>query len=92
VALAVLEARPGDAAAGARLAAFAGDDRGDIERRKAAWLAAAYAAELDCSADPARARGALDRLLARLRQALPEGGALPREVRALRDGCGGGGA
>ncbi|HTL14817.1 MAG TPA: serine/threonine-protein kinase [Thermomonas sp.] len=90
VALAQLQARGGDAAARARLAAFAGDDRGDIERRKAAWLAAAYAAELDCSADPARARGALDRLLARLRQALPEGGALPREVRALRDGCGGG--
>jgi serine/threonine-protein kinase len=60
----------------------------NLEQRKAAWLARAYAAQLQCLREPAAARAAFDAALADMQQALPEGGALPREVQRLRDACG----
>ena len=87
ISLARLEARLGDASARTRLATL-GDYRGtDIEQRKAAWLARAYAAESDCRNDPPRARGQLDAVLAQMQLALPEGGAVPREVQSIRKAC-----
>lgn len=88
IALARLQAGAGDAAALRRLIGY-GQVRGtNLEQRKAAWLARAYAAQLQCTGDPTVARAALDAALADMQQALPEGGALPREVQRLRDACG----
>ncbi|HEY1070659.1 MAG TPA: serine/threonine-protein kinase [Thermomonas sp.] len=83
-----LLAADGDAAAALRLAAY-GQPAGDnLEQRKAAWLARAYAADLQCRTGGGQGRAALDGVLAELRVALPEGGAIPREVERLRNTCG----
>ncbi|QIL19527.1 serine/threonine-protein kinase [Thermomonas sp. HDW16] len=88
IALARLQAGQGDAAAVQRLRGWARHDSGDIEQRKAGWLARAYAAEIDCASRPAQARGELDAVLAQIQLALPEGGALPREIAEIRANCG----
>ncbi|MGQ4582012.1 protein kinase domain-containing protein [Lysobacter sp. F60174L2] len=77
------------AAALAQLDALAGLSDGDIELRKVAWLARAYAAQLRCHG-PQRPQALqqLQQLDTRLRQARPEGGALSRDVAAIRTGCG----
>lgn len=62
----------------------------DIEQRKAAWLARAYAAEAVCRSQPAQARAQLAGILAQMQLALPEGGAVPREVQGIRKACPGG--
>ncbi|MCR6495208.1 hypothetical protein LJB71_02415 [Thermomonas sp. S9] len=59
-----------------------------LEQRKAAWTARAYAAALECAQQPRQARLALDATLTDMQLALPEGGALPREVQQLRAQCG----
>ena len=82
-----LQAQDGDANAVAQLLAQSQQSAGDIEQHKAAWLAGAYAAEAQCHGDPEAARVQLETLLAQMQQALPEGGAVPREVRRIRDGC-----
>ena len=87
ISLARLQARHGDAAAQARLVALGDSRNGDLEQRKAAWLARAYAADLQCRERPDAARRALDGVLADMRPLLPEGGAIAREVQRLRDDC-----
>ena len=82
-----LQAQDGDANAVAQLLAQSQQSAGDIEQHKAAWLAGAYAAEAQCHGDPEAARVQLETLLAQMQQALPEGGAVPREVRRIRDAC-----
>ena len=71
-------------ASSSRLAQAHGDS---LEQRKTAWLARAYASEADCRNDPPRARGQLDAVLAQMQLALPEGGAVPREVQSIRKAC-----
>ena len=88
VSLARFEAAQGDAAARRQLLGYAQSAEGDIEMRKAAWLARAYAAELECARQPQQARHALDAVLTQMQLALPEGGAIPREVAQLRAACG----
>jgi serine/threonine protein kinase len=85
--LARFEAAGGDASALNRLLVLAGQRETDIELRKATWLARAYAAEARCASDGATMRSELDNLDAEMRRASPEGGAVPREVGAIRDAC-----
>ena len=59
-----------------------------IEQRKAAWLARAYAAEVECKSGSATARASLDTVLTEMQLVLPEGGAIPREIAAIRSKCG----
>ena len=88
VSLAHFEAALGDATARQQLLRYARPGDGDVETRKAAWLAGAYAAGLDCTTQPQQARLALDALLAQMQLALREGGAIPREVAQIRAACG----
>ena len=88
ISLARLQAQQGDQPALARLVGLGDHPGGDLEQRKAAWLARAYAADLQCAERPRGARLALDAVLADMRPLLPEGGAIPREVQRLRGGCG----
>ena len=88
ISLARFEAARGHAEALQRLRGWANPDQRDIEQRKAGWLARAYAAERDCAARPAQAGGELDAVLAQVQLLLPEGGALPREIGAIRAACG----
>ena len=86
--LARFDARTGNAGALQRLERLGSLAENEIEVRKVAWLARAYFSERTCHG-PQRKR-ALDMLAAldlALRQALPEGGAVVREVDAIRDGC-----
>ncbi|TWH99417.1 serine/threonine-protein kinase [Luteimonas cucumeris] len=58
------------------------------EQRALRWRARAYAAEALCRRDEvALGRGELDTLAGELTAALPEGGALPREVGRIRSAC-----
>lgn len=59
-----------------------------LEGRGLRWQARAYAAEIRCHGEAARARRELAGLQAELRSALPEGGAVPREVQQLLQDCG----
>ena len=88
VSLARFEASQGDAAALQRLQAWGRYAGGDIELRKATWLAQAYAIERACIARPTQAKRELDAVLAQIQLALPEGGAVPREIAQIRAGCG----
>ena len=87
ISLARFEASGGDPAAFQRLSLLGKPDMGDIEQRKTSWLARAYAAQLQCTKQPAQALAALDTVLAQMQLALPEGGAIPREVEQIRKGC-----
>ena len=87
ISLARFEAGAGDADAYRRLRALGDSDKGDIEQRKASWLARAYAAQLDCSTKPAQALAELDTVLTQMQLALPEGGAIPREIELIRTTC-----
>ena len=88
ISLARFRARHGADDAAADLAAQ-GRIRGrDMEQRKASWLARAYAAETACTTRPHAARLQLEAVLAELRPAMPEGGALTREITRIRDRCG----
>ena len=59
-----------------------------LEQRKAVWLARAYAAQLRCQQQPQLSRVTLDAVLADMQLAVPEGGAVPREIQAIRNTCG----
>ncbi|KGM55030.1 hypothetical protein N799_07495 [Lysobacter arseniciresistens ZS79] len=60
----------------------------DIELRQVAWRAGAHAAQQRCRhGQQAEALMMLDRLDGQLRQSRPEGGAINREVAAIRAGC-----
>ncbi|MEO5628726.1 MAG: protein kinase [Thermomonas sp.] len=87
ISLARLEASTGDAAALKRLRVLGRPSEGDVEQRKASWLARAYAAQLDCTKQPSTALAELDTTLAQMQLALPEGGAIPREIEQIRSGC-----
>ncbi len=71
-----------------QLDALAELPRNDVELRKVAWRARAYSAQLRCHG-PQRPRALqqLQRLDDQLRQSQPEGGAISREVAAVRTGC-----
>ncbi|WP_206862040.1 serine/threonine-protein kinase [Lysobacter changpingensis] len=89
LALARAQALDGDDGALTRLDALAGLSHSDLDLRRTAWRAQAYAAQLRCHGpdrDPAMAR--LDTLQEQLRDAQPDGGAIPREVAAIVRGCG----
>ncbi|MFN7137378.1 MAG: tetratricopeptide repeat protein, partial [Thermomonas sp.] len=88
IALAHARALQGEPEAALRLQRLAQAHGDSLEQRKAAWLARAYAASLDCAQQPRQARLALDATLTDMQLALPEGGALPREVQQLRTRCG----
>lgn len=87
-ALARLRARQGDAGAVAQLDALGQARGGSLEQRKVVWLAQAYAAELRCMQQPKPAQLALDATLTEMQLAVPEGGAIPRDVQRIRDACG----
>ena len=86
--LARLQARAGSTPALGRLERLASLSATDIERRRVAWLARAYLSERTCHG-PQREQvlARLDALVLSLQQAQPEGGAVVREVDAIRDGC-----
>lgn len=87
--LAHAQALEGDDGALTRLDALAGLSHGDLDLRRTAWRAQAYAAQLRCHGpdrDTAMAR--LETLQEQLREAQPDGGAIPREVAAIVRGCG----
>ena len=89
LALAHAQALEGDDGALTRLDALAGLSHGDLDLRRTAWRAQAYAAQLRCHGpdrDPAMAR--LETLQEQVRDAHPDGGAIPREVAAIVRGCG----
>ncbi len=87
ISLARFEASAGDKSAYQQLRALGSSDDGDIEQRKASWLARAYAAQLDCRRQPMQALAELDAMLAQMQLALPEGGAVPREIEQIRTAC-----
>jgi serine/threonine-protein kinase len=87
ISLARFEARRGAPGALQRLQALARHPDQDIEQRKASWLASAYAAQVECAQQPARAANELDAVLAQVQLHLPEGGAVPREIAAIRAAC-----
>ncbi len=87
ISLARFEAAGGDRAASLHLDALGQQARGDIEQRKASWLARAYAAQLDCAKHRQRALAVLGTVLAQIQLALPEGGAIPREIEQIRTDC-----
>jgi serine/threonine-protein kinase len=86
--LAGLQARDGSAAAMRELKRLASLSAKDIERRRVAWLASAYLAERNCHgpqhSEVLQNLAALDLTL---QQAQPEGGAVVREIDAIRAGC-----
>ena len=88
ISLARFQADHDDAAALQLLRAWARQRSDDLEQRKASWLAGAYAAQHDCTSQPSQARRELDVILAQIQLALPEGGALPREIEQIRVTCG----
>ncbi len=90
LALARHQARAGEPRGFARLDALSALADADRALQPVAWRARAYAAEARCiatAAGAAQASRSLQALLARLRQAQPEGGALTREVDAIRSDC-----
>ncbi len=88
VSLARLRANEGAPDALLKLTAYGQSSSDDIEQRKAAWLARAYAAEVECKSGSATARASLDTVLTEMQLVLPEGGAIPREIAAIRSKCG----
>lgn len=87
--LARQQALDGDDSALTRLDALAGLSQTDLDLRRTAWRAQAYAAQLRCHGpdrDPALAK--LTSLQEQLQTAQPDGGAIPREVTAIVRGCG----
>ena len=88
IALARLQALNGVPDAPLRLQRLGLPADDNLEQRKAAWLARAYAAEQACTNTPQQARLSLDAILAEMQLALPEGGVVPRTVARLRQRCG----
>ena len=94
LALARHQARRGDDTALARLDALASRPVSNDALRDVAWRARAAAAQVRCRGpgrtgpDRARALRSLDALSATLQTARPDGGAIVREVAAIRAGCG----
>ena len=82
-------ARGGDRAALARLDAMAAPTSPDDALREVAWRARAAAAQLRCRGPERNAAlQSLDALIATLQAERPDGGAVAREVAAIRAGCG----
>ena len=87
ISLARLRAGEGAADALLQLTAYGQSDSGDIEQRKTSWLARAYASEVECRIHPDSGRASLEAVLAQMQLVLPEGGAIPREIAAIRKEC-----
>jgi len=89
LALARLQARNGELPAAMRqFERIALHDDPGTEYRKLRWRARAYAAEALCRSDEvALGGGELDALIKEMGGALPDGGALPREVARIRGAC-----
>jgi serine/threonine-protein kinase len=83
-------AADGDAGAVRRMAEIGEIATADSEIRKASWLARAYLAETHCTGATALAHTELDAIDREMQATTPEGGAVLREVRAIRDACVGG--
>lgn len=88
VALARLLALQGDSQALQQLDRMGAARGSGLEQRKASWLARAYAAQARCATQPTLSRVALEATLADMQLVVPEGGAIPREVQAIRNTCG----
>jgi serine/threonine-protein kinase len=82
-----LLAAEGNDGATRRLAEIAARPAGDSELRKDRWLARAYLAETRCRSEPALARAELDAITLDMQTAMPEGGAVLREVRGIHERC-----
>ena len=83
-----LLAADGDAVAVQRLAEIGNTPASDAELNKTRWLARAYLAETRCAQDAAKARADLDSIAGDMQATVPEGGAVLREVQAIRAACG----
>ena len=82
------QALAGDVGALRRLDGLAGLPIGDKALRPIAWRARAYAAQMRCTGvQKPRAMAAFDALISQLQQAQREGGAVTREVTAIRTAC-----
>lgn len=81
-------AAAGDGNAIRRMVEIANLPASDSERNKSRWLALAYLAEARCTSATVMAQTELDALLRDMQVALPEGGAVLREVRGIRTNCG----
>lgn len=83
-----LLASEGDGNAMRRLAEIAGSPpAADSELRKTRWLALAYLAETRCGSEAPLAQSQLDAVIRDMQAAMPEGGAVLREVRGIREAC-----
>ena len=82
-----LLAAEGDAMALQRLGEIGGAPAADAEVNKTRWLAQAYLAETRCRQDAPKALADLDATTRDMQAAMPEGGSVLREVRAIRDAC-----
>ncbi|HEU0305993.1 MAG TPA: tetratricopeptide repeat protein, partial [Lysobacter sp.] len=80
-------AAEGNATALRRMAEIAGRPAANDELRKARWLARAYLAETRCRSEPGLAQAELDAIGQEMQATLPEGGAVLREVAAIRSAC-----
>jgi serine/threonine-protein kinase len=82
-----LLAADGDAAAVRRLAEIGNGPATDSELRKVRWLARAYLAGTRCVGEPGLAHAELEAIVQDMQAALPEGGAVLREVSSIRNTC-----
>ena len=82
-----LLAADGDANAVRRLMEISSAPPADAELRKTRWLALAYLAETRCTQEATKARAELDAIDRDMQAAMPEGGSVLREVRAIRAAC-----
>jgi tetratricopeptide (TPR) repeat protein/tRNA A-37 threonylcarbamoyl transferase component Bud32 len=82
-----LLAAEGDAGALRRMAEIGNGPTTDSELYKTRWLARAYLAETRCGSEPGLAHAELDAVMQEMQAFMPEGGAVLREVSAIRNAC-----
>jgi serine/threonine-protein kinase len=82
-----LLAAEGDVRAARRMAEISNGPATDSELRKTRWLARAYLAESRCTSEPGLAHAELDAITQEMQAAMPEGGAVLREVGTVRNAC-----
>lgn len=87
IALARLDAILGAPDARQRLLALTRPAQDTLAQRAMAWRARAALAALDCRQQPQQARAQMTALLREIHTALPEGGALPREIMSMQTRC-----
>ena len=77
----------GDGDAVRRLAEIGNGPATDSELRKVRWLARAYLAQTRCASAPGLAHAELEAIVQDMQSALPEGGAVLRDVSGIRNTC-----